>query len=58
MTANPKHYGRAPMQDISAPTKEEHDAHVEATGRPWTQPMWDLLGRRPKDAKRVDGDPL
>lgn len=44
----PKRYGFRPYGVNVAPTKAEHDEKVNATGRPYTQPMWSSLGRQPK----------
>lgn len=50
----PKHCGQQPTHIVTAPTKAEHDARVAATGRPYTQPSWDLLGRKPPEHRKAD----
>lgn len=47
----PHRYTPRKLTENDAPTKAEHDAKVAATGKPYTQPSWDLLGRKPKEIK-------
>ena len=50
----PHHYGPQPTHIVTAPTKAEHDRKVAETGRPYTQPSWDLLGRKPHEHRKAE----
>jgi hypothetical protein len=52
MHTEPNHYGSPVPPLVNAPTKEEHDAVVARTGRPFTQAQWDTLGRKPAELRR------
>lgn len=46
----------AHMPKKGTPTPGQHEAHVAETGRPYTQPQWDTLGRKPPEHRPAERD--